>query len=75
LIKKKKKKIKSTFKDPKSLNMAKMHFWEKLKNEAFAQKLFFYLETLFLKCNPKQALNITKEGHKGHLHLLSLEPV
>jgi hypothetical protein len=35
-----KKKIKSDFKGPESLKMAKMYFWQKLKNEVFAQKLF-----------------------------------
>jgi hypothetical protein len=34
------KKIKSAFKGPKSLKIAKKHFWQKLENEAFAQKLF-----------------------------------
>jgi hypothetical protein len=31
--------MKSAFKSPKSLKMGKMRFWQKLKNEAFAQKL------------------------------------
>ena len=34
------KKIISAFNGPKSLKIAKTHFWQKLKNEAFAQKLF-----------------------------------
>jgi hypothetical protein len=34
------KKLKALFKGPKSLKMVKIHFWQKLKNEAFAQKLF-----------------------------------
>jgi hypothetical protein len=33
------KKIKSTFNGPKSLKIAKKYFWQKFKNEAFAQKL------------------------------------
>jgi hypothetical protein len=32
------KKIKSAFQGPKSLKIVKTHFWQKLKNEAFAQK-------------------------------------
>ena len=32
------KKIESTFKDFKSNKMTKMHFWQKLKNEAFVKK-------------------------------------
>jgi hypothetical protein len=35
------KNIKSAFKDPKSLKMAKTHFWQKLKNEAFLPKSSF----------------------------------
>jgi hypothetical protein len=35
------KKIKIAFKGPKSLKIAQTHFWQKLKNEAFAQKHFF----------------------------------
>ena len=34
------KKIKNAFKSPKSLKIVKKYFWQKLKNEAFAQKLF-----------------------------------
>jgi hypothetical protein len=34
------KKIKSAFKDLKSLKIAKTHFWQKLKNEVFAKKCF-----------------------------------
>jgi hypothetical protein len=34
------KKIKSSSYGPKSLKMAKTHFWEKLKIKVFAQKLF-----------------------------------
>jgi hypothetical protein len=33
-------KIKSAFKCLKNLKMAKTYFWQKLKNKAFAQKLF-----------------------------------
>jgi hypothetical protein len=32
------KEIESAFKGPKSLKMAKIHFWQKLKNEAFIKK-------------------------------------
>jgi hypothetical protein len=32
------KEIESAFKGPKSLKIAKMHFWQKLKNEAFVKK-------------------------------------
>jgi hypothetical protein len=38
------KKIKRVFKGPKSLKMAQKHFWQKLKNKAFAKKLFFNLK-------------------------------
>jgi hypothetical protein len=34
------KKIESVFKGSKSLKMAKTHFWQKLKNEAFAKMRF-----------------------------------
>jgi hypothetical protein len=34
------KKIESVFKSSKSLKMVKTHFWQKLKNEAFAKKRF-----------------------------------
>jgi hypothetical protein len=34
------KKIKSAFKGPKNFKMAKTHFWQKLQNEVFVQKLF-----------------------------------
>jgi hypothetical protein len=52
------KKIKSVFKCSKSLKMAKKHFGQKLKNKAFAKKLFFNLKALFLKVNPKHALSV-----------------
>jgi hypothetical protein len=35
-----------------------MHFWQKLKNKAFAKKTHFDLKTLFFKRNPKQAIRI-----------------
>jgi hypothetical protein len=35
------KKIKIAFKGLKSLKIAQTHFWQKLENEAFAQKRFF----------------------------------
>jgi hypothetical protein len=35
------KKIESAFKCLKSLKIAQMHFWQKLKNEVFAQKKDF----------------------------------
>jgi hypothetical protein len=35
------KKIKNIFKWSKNLKIVKRHFWQKLKNEAFTQKLYF----------------------------------
>ena len=33
-------KTESAFKGPKNIKMAKMHFWQNLKNEAFAKAFF-----------------------------------
>jgi hypothetical protein len=45
--------------------MAKKHFCQKLKNEAFFQKLFSDLKALFLKLNPKHALNQAQNGFRS----------
>jgi hypothetical protein len=44
---KKKVKIENALKSPKSLKMAKTHFWQKLKNKTFAKKRFLTYKFYF----------------------------
>jgi hypothetical protein len=54
------KNLKKYFFDFFAQKETKMHFWEKLENEAFFHKLFFYNKSYISKHNLKQALRSFK---------------